>query len=228
MGIFKTLGEKPWLQDPAIAGNAAALEHAPDTAAAAQVALRFILAVVGVLFFLFIITFLSRSQYPDFEALAGAPWQPFTDASRLWFNTALLACASFALHSGLIGTRNGKLNISVVGISAGVFFTIAFLLAQFDLWLHLQSMGFYVNTNPANSYFYLLTAVHGLHMIGGMIVLSNVVFRVWYDSEPESLSAPLKLCTTYWHFLFGVWLVLFALLTSEPETINALAALCGF
>ena len=49
------------------------------------------MAIVSVLFFLFIITFLSRSQYPDFEALAGAPWQPFTDPSRLWFNTALLA-----------------------------------------------------------------------------------------------------------------------------------------
>jgi cytochrome c oxidase subunit 3 len=183
---------------------------------------------VGVLFFLFIITFLSRSQYPDFEALAGAPWQPFTDTSRLWFNTALLAFASLAMHMGLIGTRKGKLNIAVIGISAGVCFTVLFLLAQFDLWLHLQSMGFYVNSNPANSYFYLLTAVHGLHMIGGIIVLSNVVFRVWYDNDPESLGSTLKLCTTYWHFLFGVWMVLFALLTSRPETINALAAMCGF
>jgi len=228
MGIFKTLGEKPWLQDPAIAGNAAALEHVPNPSDSARIALRFILAVVGVLFFLFIITFLSRSQYPDFEALAGAPWQPFTDPSRLWFNTALLACASIAMHSGLIGTRNNKLNVSVVGISVSVFFTIAFLLAQFDLWLHLQSMGYYVNTNPANSYFYLLTAVHGLHIVGGLLVLAHVVFKVWQDESPTSLAGPLRLCTTYWHFLFGVWLVLFALLSSEPETINALAAMCGF
>ena len=66
-----------------------------------RIMLRFILGIVGVLFFLFIITFLSRSQYPDFQALAGAPWQPFTDPSRLWFNTALLACASFAIQFGL-------------------------------------------------------------------------------------------------------------------------------
>jgi cytochrome c oxidase subunit III len=193
-----------------------------------RILLRFILAIVGVIFFLFIITFLSRSQYPDFEALAGQPWQPFTDPSRLWFNTALLACASLAIQWGLGGTRSGKLNITIAGISAAVFFTLLFLAAQFDLWLHLQSMGFYMAGNPANSYFYLLTAIHGLHLIGGLVVLSNVVFRVWYDSDPQSLTAPLQLCTTYWHFLLGVWLVLFALLTSRPETINALAALCGF
>jgi cytochrome c oxidase subunit 3 len=226
MSFLKSLRDKPWLHPtPA----ATALQYSgPDTAAAMRILLRFILAIVGVIFFLFIITFLSRSQYPDFEALAGQPWQPFTDPTRLWFNTALLVCASLAIQWGLGGARSGKLNVTVAGISAAVFFTVLFLVAQFDLWMHLQSMGFYLSGNPANSYFYLLTAVHGLHLVGGLLVLSNVVFRVWYDNNPQTLAAPLQLCTTYWHFLLGVWLVLFALLTSSPETINALAALCGF
>ena len=227
MKFFKTLGTKPWLHEPE--GGSIALDYAgPDTEAASRVVLRFILAIVGVLFFLFIITFLARSQYPDFEALAGAPWQPFTDPSRLWFNTALLALASAAMQLGLVGARRGKLNITVVGISSAVCFSVLFIVAQLDLWMHLQAMGFYINGNPANSYFYLLTAVHGIHIMGGLIVLSNVVFRVWYDNSPESLGTPLQLCTIYWHFLLGVWLVLFALLTSRPETINALAAMCGF
>ena len=227
MGILRTLREKPWEHQPVTEG--ALPEYAgPDTAAASRIALRFILAIVGVLFFLFIITFLSRSQYPDFEALAGAPWQPFTDASRLWFNTALLACASLGMQTGLVGARAGKLNTVVICISAAVLFTVLFILAQFDLWLHLQSMGFYINSNPANSYFYLLTAVHAAHMMGGLIVLANVVFRVWYDNDPQSLARPLQLCATYWHFLLGVWLVLFALLTSSADTINTLAAMCGF
>jgi len=225
MNIFKILRGKPW--QPAVAGEA--LEYdGPNPQVAAQIALRFLLAVIGVLFFLFIITFLSRSQYPDFEALAGAPWQPFTDTSRLWLNTALLACASVGMHFALLGSRKGKMNTSVIGISAAVLFTVAFLYAQYELWLHLQSMGYYIDSNPANSYFYLLTAVHGLHMIGGLIVLANVVFSVWKDNRAETLGAPLKLCATYWHFLLGVWLVLFALLTSSPETINTLAAMCGF
>jgi cytochrome c oxidase subunit 3 len=224
MKALDILRSKPWLPDT---GNGPQYTG-PDTQAGARIALRFIMLIVSVVFFLFIITFLSRSQYPDFEALAGAPWQPFTDPSRLWFNTALLACASFAIQIGLGGTRTGKPNVAVAGISAAAFFTVLFLVAQFDLWLHLHSMGFYLTGNPANSYFYMLTAIHGLHLIGGLVVLANVVFRVWYDNSPDTLTAPLQLCATYWHFLLGVWLVLFALLTSRTETINALAGMCGF
>jgi cytochrome c oxidase subunit 3 len=226
MNILKILRDKPWLHSTA--DTTLEQYSGPDAVAASRIMLRFVLAIVGVLFFLFIITFLSRSQYPDFEALAGSPWQPFSDSSRLWFNTALLACASLAIQWGLGGSRSGKLNVTVAGISAAVFFTLLFLVAQFDLWLRLQSMGFYLAGNPANSYFYLLTGMHGLHLIGGLIVLSNIVFRIWYDRSVDSLTAPLQLCTTYWHFLLGVWLVLFALLTSTPETINTLAAMCGF
>jgi cytochrome c oxidase subunit III len=225
MKFLRALREKPWEQDAALAGHPA---PAPDALGPARVATRFIMAVVSVLFFLFIITFLSRSQYPDFEALAGQPWQPFTDTGRLWFNTALLALSSAAMQGGLWAARRERLNASVLGISLAVFFAIAFLLAQLDLWQRLQSLGFYLNSNPANSYFYLLTAVHGLHLLGGLVVLANIVFRVWYDEALASLAGPLGLCTQYWHFLLLVWLVLFALLTSSSDTINALAGLCGF
>jgi cytochrome c oxidase subunit 3 len=224
MNPFKILAEKPWLPQPA--GPAQILDDDPQ--AAARIALRFFIAVVSVLFFLFTITFLSRSQYPDFQALAGQPWQPFTDSSRLWFNTALLAFSSLAIQFGVSAARKGHVNSTVAGVTAAVFFAVLFLLAQLDLWQQLQAMGFYVSSNPANSYFYLFTAIHGLHLMGGLVALSNVVFSVWYDGELSELAGPLKLCATYWHFLLAVWLLLFALLTSTPDTINALAALCGF
>jgi cytochrome c oxidase subunit 3 len=227
MSFLKTLGERPWLHAPLSTGGAMDVPL-QDPQGAARVALRFILAIVGILFFLFIITFLARSQYPDFRSLAGSPWQPFTDTSRLWFNTALLACASIAMQFGLVSARRGRLNTAVASVSTAVFFTVGFLFAQYLLWQYLQGLGFYLDTNPAESYFYVLTAVHGLHLIGGLVVLAYVVFRVWFDGDPTSLAGPLQLCATYWHFLLGVWLVLFALLTSRPETINALAALCGF
>jgi cytochrome c oxidase subunit 3 len=227
MNPFKVLAEKPWLAQTAGATHAG--PHPLDGAQnAARTALRFILAIVTVIFFLFILTFLSRSQYPDFQALAGQPWQPFTDASRLWFNTGLLVLSSLAIQFGLTAARRENLNRAIIGISSAVFFSVMFLLAQLNLWQHLYSLGFYVNTNPANSYFYLLTAVHGLHLLGGLIVLTNVVFRIWYDGAMDRLSGPLQLCATYWHYLLAIWLVLFALLTSRPETINALAAMCGF
>lgn len=226
MRLLKTLRTKPWLEPTMVSTAGAAV--ASDPLAAARTALRFALGIISVLFFLFIITFLSRSQYPDFQALAGKPWQPFTDPTRLWFNTALLAISSVAMQFGLVASRRDQVNRAVAGVSIAVFFTVAFLVAQLELWRHLQSMGYYVNTNPANSYFYLLTAIHGLHILGGLMVLVNVVFRGWYDGAMTRLSGPLALCTHYWHFLLAVWLLLFAVLTSRSETINLLAALCGF
>ena len=65
-------------------------------------------------------------------------------------------------------------------------------------------------------------------VVGGLVVLANVGIRVWYDQNPASLAAPLALCSTYWHFLLAVWLLLFLLLASSVDTINTLAALCGF
>ncbi|GAB3291631.1 cytochrome c oxidase subunit 3 [Parahaliea aestuarii] len=224
MSLFSTLREKPWESQPAFAGP----PTPTDTLATARTALRFIMAIIGVLFFLFIITFLSRSQYPDFLALAGQPWQPFSDTSRLWFNTALLGASSLAIHFAVMAARREQLNRAVLCVSGAVFFAIAFLLAQLDLWQRLMAAGYYINSNPANSYFYLLTAVHGLHLLGGMVVLANLLFRVWYDDSLSTLSGPLALCAQYWHFLLAVWLLLFALLASSPDTINTLAALCGF
>lgn len=226
MSLFSTLREKPWVKDPQALD--AVSEAAPHSPAAARVALRFILAIVGVLFFLFIITFLSRSQYPDWVSLAGAPWQPFSDTSRLWFNTGVLVCASVALQCGVIALRRGRSSQAAAAIGAGAFFTCGFLLAQYGLWLQLQDMGFYMSANVANSYFFLLTAVHGLHLVGGLIVMAHLLLRAWLAGGDSKLAEPMALCATYWHFLLGVWLVLFGLLASPPETIDALAALCGF
>ena len=228
MKLFSTLREKPWIQQPVTAMGPSQEVLVIDRLNAARLILRFIMAMVSVLFFLFIITFLSRSQYPDFQALAGQPWQPFTDATRLWINTSILLAASIAIQYGVHCARESRINGTVVGVSCGAFFSVLFLVAQIDLWQHLYAMGFYVSANPANSYFYLLTGVHGIHLLGGMIVLANVVFKVWYDEEADALSGPLQLCANYWHFLLVVWMVLFALLTSRSETINALAAMCGF
>ena len=95
--------------------------------------------------------------------------------------------ASLAMQFGL--ARRSALNRSIAyRHQRGRFLSVLFLVAQLDLWQHLQAMGFYVNTNPANSYFYVLTALHGLHLMGGLIVLANVAFRVWYDEAPEALS----------------------------------------
>lgn len=220
MAFLGILREKPWQVGPS---NAELAVPRPK-----RIALRFFLAMVTVLFSLFIVTFLARSQFPDFEALAAQPWQPFYNASQLWWNTGLLLMASICLQLAFIFGRVSKRHLAVALVGLAALFTLAFLLAQWSVWQQLQALGYYVATNPANSYFYLLTALHGIHLLGGLAVVIALLIRASSDINNDKFVASIGLSATYCHYLFLVWLVLFALLTSTPETYKTLAGLCGF
>lgn len=226
MKLFGRLREKPW-EGTGMVADTAAIGYAP-TALPARVALRFFLAVVTVIFFLIIITFLSRSQVGDFQALAGEPWQPFTNPTQLWLNTLVLLASSVCIQLAAHSAGKKRSLITVCATGAALLFAVLFLIGQLVVWQQLVELGYYVNSNPANSYFYLFTGVHGLHLLGGLVALGIVSTRVLRGGAIETLHGGLSLCATYWHFLFAVWLLLFALLTSTPETYATIARLCGF
>jgi cytochrome c oxidase subunit 3 len=225
VNIFRTLMEKPWLAQPAGAEGLEPEEQ--HSLPAGRIALRFFLAVVSLIFFLFIVTFLSRSNYPDFQALAGQPWQPLSDPWRLWLNTGVLFLSSVAMQWAVFSSRKLRFNMTAAAIALGAFFAVLFLLGQLWVWQDLMALGYYVASNPANSYFYLFTTMHGLHLLGGLVALGIVTWRLWQGASPERTTAGMELCATYWHFLLLVWLLLFALLASSPETYETLAELCG-
>ena len=226
MNIFRTLAQKPWLPQPAAAeGFTPQVQH---SAPAGRIALRFFLAMVTIIFFLFTLTFLSRSTYPDFVALAGQPWQPLSDPTQLWLNTAVLVLSSLSMQWGVFAARKTSFNVTVIAMAIGGCFAVLFLFGQLWVWQDLMSLGYYVASNPANSYFYLLTAMHGLHVLGGLVALAIVIQRLWQGATAEKTAASMGLCATYWHFLLLVWVVLFGLLASSPDTYATLAKLCGF
>ena len=225
MSFFSTLGEKPWL---AQTGEIPVISYAEQNILKGKTALKFFLAVVGVIFFLFSVTFLARTQFPDFMALSGEPWQPFTNPVQLWYNTIALLLGGIALQWAKLSAKADQLNRALAGIIIGIFFSLAFLIGQLLVWNQLYDLGYVLTSNPANSYFYLFTAVHGLHILGGLAALSNVTFQFIRKNSLTKLSSGISLCTTYWHFLFVVWLLLFGLLTSSPDTYKTIAQLCGF
>ena len=226
MSFLDKLTEKSW--EPAGAAAAATAAAGPASRHAAQkTALGIFLVIISVVFLLFFLTFITHSQYPGFEALAGEPWMPFSNTSQLWLNTLFLGLSSAALHAALVGARRGMANFTILAMVAAVFFAIQFVLAQLWLWRDLTAMGYGLAENPANSYFYLLTAVHGLHLLGGLVVLFRATLLLWQGQGLERIQASLSLCATYWHYLLGLWLVLFALMASSPETYQTIAALCG-
>jgi cytochrome c oxidase subunit 3 len=92
----------------------------------------------------------------------------------------------------------------------------AFVVSQLLAWRQLVRQGVYVATNPHSSFFYLLTATHGIHLMGGLIALVYLLLRTRrLDTGERALanrSAVADAVSLYWHFMDGLWIYLFLLL----------------
>jgi cytochrome c oxidase subunit III len=197
------LTSKPWLEEGLIG-------DVPGTGAmtwpAAKVGLGVFLAVAGALFTLFISAYSMRMSMVD--------WRTLPVPKVLWFNTGVLVLSSVALQWAYIAARRNDMDGVIVGLLAGGASAITFLAGQLLAWQQLSAAGYFVASNPANSFFYMITAVHGLHLTGGLVALGRTTTKVWrQDAATAEMRLSVELCTIYWHFLLLVWLVLLGLLT---------------
>ena len=103
--------------------------------------------------------------------------------------------------------RVGRKGLLAAGVCA-----FAFLAGQLLAYRELVELGYFVSSNPANSFFYLITALHGLHLMGGLVAWGRTTDKVRRGAEVAKVRMSVEVCATYWHFLLLVWLVLFTLL----------------
>ena len=193
---------KPWLEvGPAGEPAGTGALRTP----AAKLGLWVFMAVAGALIMLFVSAYLMRMHMSH-------DWRPLPTPSMLWFNTILLALASLGLHRAQMAARIGWREGIGLGLAAGGLASVAFFTGQYLAWRQVMEEGFLVATNPSSSFFYLITAVHGLHLAGGMVALGRTGFRAWRGADLPQLRLSVELCATYWHFLLVAWLVLFGLL----------------
>lgn len=203
---------KPWLEVGVIG-------EAPDAGAApvppAMIGLGVFLAVVSSLFALFVSAYLMRMQVAD--------WAQMPAPKLLWLNTGVLILSSVALQYAQVSARRGRMQGVGDGLIAGGLFAVAFLVGQLLAWQQLNAAGYFLAENPANSFFYLFTGLHGLHLLGGLVALGMTVEKVWRGIEVNQVRLSVWLCAVYWHFLLALWLVLFTLLT---PWVGDFAAIC--
>ena len=91
-----------------------------------------------------------------------------------------------------------------------------FIASQILAWFDLVRRGVYMASNPYAGFFYILTSVHAVHVFGGILVLGYILLRTWNltsnDDELEKRQSISKAVGLYWHFMDGLWIVLFVLL----------------
>ena len=116
------------------------------------------------------------------------------------------------MQSTVLAARRGDRGALRNRLLAGGVLTCAFLVGQLLAWQQLDAAGYYLASNPANGFFYLLTAVHAVHVLGGLVAWGRTALRLGKDEDAARLRLGVELCATYWHFLLIVGFVLFGLL----------------
>lgn len=141
----------------------------------------------------------------------GNDWVPLNFPRILWFNTAVLLASSFTIQIARrhLHENQGDQFSRWWTVTTGL--GVLFLGGQLLGWSQLAAQGVFLVTNPSSSFFYVLTASHGLHLLGGILVLFYVRFRNWKRSRITQATAA-DLVSIYWHFMDGLWIFLFALL----------------
>jgi len=194
--------KKPWLEE---SGTVVELQARGAFALpTATLALRVFLAVVTVLFSLLVVAYADR--------LTAGDWRPLPEPWVLWLNTVALVLGSVGLQRSLTAANRGRLDGVKIGLLAGGGFAIVFLAGQLVAWQQLVALGYYAATNPANAFFFVMTALHGLHLFGGLVALGRTADKVLRGFDVDQVRLSVELCAVYWHFLLAVWLILFGLM----------------
>lgn len=191
--------------------------HGGHREPAAGVALWVFMAVATSLFSLFIASYVMRMEGADWSVIA-MPWQ-------LWLSTMLLIVGSASLQLASASGHRRLWNRARVLLLAGGICAITFLGVQLWAWQALLASRVIPTGNPAGSFFYLLTAMHGLHVAGGLAGWGVAMSGFHRQIGPARVAWRMTLCARYWHFLLAVWLVLFATLGwLTPEVVRFI---CG-
>jgi cytochrome c oxidase subunit 3 len=198
--LKQSLNTQPWVAE----GVEEASYQAPFNARPKTLALATFLAVATSFFALIVSAYSLRMELGD--------WVPLTEPQLLWTNTAILVLASIAFQWTRGAARSAheqriKLGLIVTGV-----LTTAFLIGQYMAWQQLNASGHFITSNPADAFFYLLTGIHALHIMGGMYVWARATMRAFKSGD--NVEESIQLCAVYWHFLLVVWLVLFGLMLS--------------
>jgi cytochrome c oxidase subunit 3 len=142
----------------------------------------------------------------------GKDWINFKLPAIVWVNTIVLLTSSLTVDLArrrlALGDQSGFRTMWRATTALGV----AFLVGQVVAWRDLVQMGFYVGSNPSSSFFYVFTAAHAAHLIGGILALFYVLFRDFRKVNRLSLPVAAEVTSYYWHFMDGLWVFLVILL----------------
>ncbi|GBD31799.1 putative cytochrome c oxidase subunit 3 [bacterium HR33] len=163
-----------------------------------------IIASVTMLFVAFTAALLIRRTAPD--------WVPIDLPGILWWNTGVILASSLTMEFSRRAIRRGATALAERWTAGAFGLGVVFLGGQTAAWLVLVEKGVFLPSSPYASFFYLLSAVHGCHLIGGLVALGWCWRKLRAGAYGAFGHRGLGHAAIYWHFVGGLWLYVFFML----------------
>ena len=129
----------------------------------------------------------------------------------LWLNTAVLVASSGALEIARRALRSGQRAAFNRYWTGATLLGAVFLGGQYLAWRQLNAAGIYLATNPSSSFFFLLTCVHAVHLVGGILALGYIDVQALRLQLGPGKRTAVDVSAYFWHFLDAIWIYLMAL-----------------
>ncbi|MCK8515159.1 cytochrome c oxidase subunit 3 [Methylonatrum kenyense] len=187
-------------------GNRQPWQGPVDRSRVALRGLLLLLVPLTSMFGLVVSAYFMRRHMGDWQAVP-LPWQ-------LWLSSALLLASSVAFERARRITAPARLAELQANLAAAGLLALGFLATQVWSWQALAGQGYALAGSAGGSFFYLMSGLHALHLVCGMVAWLKVRTAARVGTELATVQLYVRLCAIYWHFLLAVWLVLFATLLS--------------
>ena len=139
-------------------------------------------------------------------------WLIYDLPVELYYSTLVIIISSISMHWSYLNAKKDNLDMLKTGLVITSVLGCFFLIIQFYAWIELVENDVFFVGNPSGSFLYVLTGIHGLHLISGIIALFIALWAAFnYKIHSKSL-IKLEMCMTYWHFLGGLWIYLLVFL----------------
>lgn len=141
-----------------------------------------------------------------------APSRPIVMPSVLRVSTVLILLSSVTIEIARRALRWRRESQFKAWMIVTLLLGLAFLCAQLMAWRQLIAAGFYINRNFRSGYAYIFTALHGIHLLGGLLGLAYISFRSRGAWTALRRRISVDVTAVYWHFLDGLWIYLWVLI----------------
>lgn len=143
-------------------------------------------------------------------------WNPFRLPVQIWVSTGVLLASSVTFGVSHRLRQKRRHEAAKKWLLATVALGGIFVASQLMTWIELYRAGYYLQSNPYAGFFYFITVLHALHVVGGICALGYALLKTWLPAETEDelgrRMSVSKSVGEYWHFMDALWVVLILML----------------